>query len=311
MRYANAILMLLFVLLAGCSFIDQITGKNAKKQAPIPTQTPTAGELVSYVNRNAEQIQTLQVQNLDVEVKKGLLLQVGLNGWMVCEKPRNLRLQATIPAMGGPAADLGSNDREFWFWMAKADPPDLFYCSHADVGRVQMPFPIQPDWVLEGMGLATITPNDNMRVSLNSRQGTIDLVEPSRSPQGQSVFKVTTFNARTVSGTDPQVLSRRLVDEKGREICAAYITQMQVDPRTGILIPKEVKFEYPSDRITMRLTLSTVTVNGQVNPQQAQQWFTRPNMPNVRSIDLASYREATPTSGPVRNAVGVIRGSPR
>ena len=313
LRYVNACLCLLFVLLAGCSFIDVITGKNTKKQTPgpMPSQTPTAGELVSYLNKNAGQIESMEVEALDVEVKKGLLLQVGLNGWMVCEKPRNFRMQATIPAMGGTAADLGSNDREFWFWMSKADPPDLFYCSYADAGRVQMNLPIQPEWVLEGMGMATITPNDNMRVSMNARQGTIDLVEPSRGPQGQSVYKVTTFNARTVSGADPQVQSRRLVDEKGREICAAYIRQMQVDPRTGVLIPKTVEFEYPADRITMRLTLSQITVNGQLTPQRTQQLFTRPNIPNVRSIDLASYHEASPTSGPVRNAIGIFRGTGR
>jgi hypothetical protein len=174
-----------------------------------------------------------------------------------------------------------------------------------------MNIPIQPDWVLEGMGMATVTQTDNMRVSVNARQGTFDLVEPSRSPQGQSVYKVTTFNAHNASGTEPQVQSRRLVDEKGREICAAYITQMQMDPRTGILIPKEVKFEYPADRITMRLTLSKVTVNGELSSQQTQQLFTRPNLPNVRSIDLASYREASPTSGPVRNAIGIFRGTGR
>jgi len=313
MRYVNAGLCLTFLLLASCNFIDKITGKSAAPTSTPPGPAPTANQLVSYLNNNAEQIQSMQVENLDVEVKKGLILTVGLNGWMVCQKPRNFRMQATIPAMGGTAADLGSNDREFWFWMSKADPPDLFYCSYNDVGRVQMPFPIQPDWVLEGLGMATITPNDNMRVSMNARQGSIDLIEPTRSPQGQSVYKVTTFNGRTVSGSQPQVLSRRLVDEKGREVCAAYITQMQADPRTGVLIPKEVKFEYPSDRITMRLTLSTVSVNSAVSTQQANQWFTRPSIPNVRSIDLASYsRDSYPAGGsPVRNAVGIIRGSGR
>jgi hypothetical protein len=107
------------------------------------------------------------------------------------------------------------------------------------------------------------------------------------------------------------VQSRRLVDEKGREICAAYITQMQKDPRTGIVIPKEVKFEYPADRITMRLTLAKVNVNEQLSPQQAQQLFTRPNIKDVRSVDLANYREASPTSGPVRNAIGIFRGTGR
>jgi hypothetical protein len=176
-----------------------------------------------------------------------------------------------------------------------------------------MPFPIQPDWVLEGLGMATITPNDNMRVKMNARDGTIDLIEPSRSPQGQSVYKVTTFNGpHTVSGSQPQVVSRRLLDEKGREICAATIVQMQSDPRTGLLIPREVKFEYPSDRITMRLTLSKVTVNGNVDQSQAERLFTRPTLPNVRSVDLANYREANPTSGgPVRNAVGIFRGAGR
>ena len=313
MRYVNAGLCLTFMLLASCNFIDKITGKSAAPSSTPPGPAPTANQLVSYLNNNAGQIQSMQVQSLDVEVKKGLIMTVGLNGWMVAEKPRNFRMTATIPAMGGTAADLGSNDREFWFWMSKADPPDLFYCNYADVGRVQMPFPIQPDWVLEGLGMATITPNENMRVSMNARQGTIDLIEPTRSPQGQSVFKVTTFDARNMSGsTAPQVQSRRLVDDRGREICAAYVTQMQVDQRTGIVIPKEVKFEYPSDRITMRLTLSTVTVNGQLSPQQTQQLFTRPSIPNVRSIDLASYsRDSYPNGSPVRNAVGIIRGSGR
>jgi hypothetical protein len=309
--YLAALSVATLVLLSGCNFLDLFKPKQEPKQPPAPNDasTPSVTQLTDYLNRNAAQIESIQVQNLDVEVKKGILPAFGLNGWMVCQKPRNFRMGATLPGMGSQAADLGSNDHEFWFWISKADPPDLYYCSYADVGRVQTQLPIQPEWVLEGMGMATVTPNNNMKVEV--RRGSIDLIEATQTPQGQHVNKITSFNSRTVSGMQPQVTSRRLTDEKFHDICVATITQMQVDQRTGVLIPKEVKFEYPDQRMTMRLTLATVTVNGPIDPGQAQLWFTRPRLPNVRSIDLANFQTdpARPTNG-IRPA-GVFRGTLR
>jgi len=315
MRYAIAFLsLIMLVLLTGCNMLDLFHRDHpGSKTTPPPPNgsAPKPEDLVNYLNDEAQKIESIQVQNLDMEVRKGILPPIGLNGWLVAQKPRNFRLGATIPGMGGPAADLGSNDREFWFWMSKAEPPDLYYCSHTDVGRVQLPFPIQPDWVLEGLGMATITLNQNMRVEMG--RGKIDLIEETRSPQGQTVYKVTTFNSSKVSGIRPQVTSRKLYDDRFKVICAATITEMQADPRSGVLIPKEVKFEYPEQRLTMKLVLSTTAVNAPIDPGQAQQWFTRPSMPSVRSIDLALMRDMSYPGGgnPVRPVGGIIRGQNR
>ena len=106
---------------------------------------------------------------------------------MICQKPRNFRLSAK--ALGNTAADLGSNDREFWFWISKNEPPYLYHCSYEDYARgVRMPLPFQPDWIVEALGVGEYDPAKNYRV-VPSGAG-VDLVEETTS-QGQPVRKIT------------------------------------------------------------------------------------------------------------------------
>ena len=49
---------------------------------------------------------------------------------------------------------------------------------------------------------------------------------PEQHPMGQAMYKVTVFNARTVGGTEPQILARKLVDTRGKLVCLAEIKEM-------------------------------------------------------------------------------------
>src|SRR5262245_27755382 len=148
---------------AGCA---GLTGSKEPRGTigPVPSQTPTSMQLVSYINNNASRASAIESSDLALEVKSGSQ-GGGLGGTLYCEKPKNFRLRAK--AVGKPMADFGSNDQEFWYWISQDNPPYLYHCTYADLsrGNVAMPFPFQPDWVLETLGLAELTTNpDNYRV---------------------------------------------------------------------------------------------------------------------------------------------------
>jgi len=319
MRIAFAALTSLLAL-SGCTwFKEKFTSTGGNSNTYVSREKPKPEELIAYLNDNARQIDSIVVQQLDVDARRGVI-PIGLSGWMAAQKPRNFRMGAKLPGSGGPAADIGSNDREFWFWMSKADPPYLFYCSHEETRHAQLPFPFHPEWVMEALGMATIPSGGDFRVDTRNR-GTIELIENTRSLQGQPVQKITVFNSQTAAGTQPQVIARRLVDERGKEIAVARITEMQRDPRTGVTIPKKISFEYPAERISLLLTLDQATVNQPIESTTAQNWFTRPYLDGVQSYDLATTRRQNsayptgavrPTSGGNTAAgLGILRGPRR
>src|SRR4029079_17384665 len=94
--------------------------------------------------------------------------------------------------VGKDAADIGSNPTEFWTW--NGDEKVLYYCSYdaLKTRNVALPFPVQPEWVLEVLGMATLNPNGNFSVSeFNPKQPppTFNLVERTTGPGGRQVTK--------------------------------------------------------------------------------------------------------------------------
>jgi hypothetical protein len=168
---------------------------------------------------------------------------------------------------------------------------------------------------MEALGMATITPSPSFRVNMPRNGNTIELVEDTRSPQGQRMQKVTVFNSRTVAGTEPQVISRRLIDHQGKVICEAVVKEMQQDPHTKLVVPHRMDLIYPADRtmdkITLSLVLDTIAVNVPIDPSMA--WFTRPNKPGVQPFDLGRQVAASPSyrgaPGGVIPSGGTARGT--
>src|SRR4051794_2441068 len=82
-----------------------------------PSPQPTAAAMVSYLNENAQRIQGLSSTDVTLDCRQGRESGV-VSGRVDCSRPHNFRL--TAKAVGQPMVDIGSNDREFWYWIAKA-----------------------------------------------------------------------------------------------------------------------------------------------------------------------------------------------
>lgn len=270
----------------GCNSVPFSRNSQPASGVRVGAGTPTAADLVASLNDNARRVQSVECRDVDLDCTKGWE-SVGLRAAMVCQKPRSCRLVAKV--MGNTAVDMGSNDQEFWYWLSKADPPYLFHCSHDDFsrGRARTPFPFQPDWVIEALGIAEYDPSKPYEV-VPTAAG-VDLVERTHSPQGEPVRKVTRLTRR---GNQLQVTAHLLQDAQGREICSALIADAQQDPTTGAVLPRQVQLNWPAERIRMKMRFDRPTVNPPLTPDRVAVLFTRPALRDVPAYDLARGLDA-------------------
>jgi hypothetical protein len=289
-RYTASVAVLLSAL--GCNLAPHTRdlGGGIGKD-PQPPAGLTAEKLVEYLNNNAQRVQPGQALNctnvtIDVAADAG---RVGISAMMQCQAPRNFLLSGVT--LGNPVVDIGSNDKEFWFWSKQINPPYLYHCSYNDMARgVKVPFPFQPDMALSALGLAPYDPAKKYDLKIvNDKKGQpafIELTEQARSPENKPVQKVTVFNYHQAQLPNPQVVAHVLKDEHGKVICSASIRSAQQVGGNGPVIPRIVDFNWPEQKLKMTMTLYNPQLIA-MPPEKAATRFTRQNL-HYQAFDLAT-----------------------
>lgn len=274
----------------GCATLKQSLNKENKPE-PVVSETPTAAQMVEYLNDNARRMQAIQCNSVAIDCKQGSQNAPGLDGMVVLQKPNNFRLKAKV--LGQNAVDLGSNQEEFWYWISKADPPYVFHCSHAAMaaGQVRMPFPFQPEMILAAMGIAEYDPNKRYEVRSNGQVA--ELRETVVSPQGKSVTRVTVFLKAQAQPGKPQVLAHSLLDENGKEICTVQVQEVQVLKQSGAILPQKVRFHWPDQQVEMVMRFGEFQ-NTDISPDRAAALFSRRDLGNMPGFDLARWAPDQP-----------------
>jgi RNA polymerase sigma factor (sigma-70 family) len=246
---------------------------------------PTAAQLVAYLNDNAGRVRSVQWNRVAIDYTQGDQV-VGLDGSLVCQKPRNFRLKAKV--LGQPGVDIGSNRDEFWYWIKKADPPYIYHCPHQDLGRAgaRWPFPFRPEWLLEGLGLAEYDPAK--RYEVIARPEAVELVEKVTTPQGRPAFKVTVFNRAPAR---VQVTERLLLDAGGNTLCRARVQEVVRDEATGAVLPGKVNWHWPAQRVHVKVHLFDPRVDpADLNGGRAERLFSRRDLQGLPAFDLSPQR---------------------
>jgi hypothetical protein len=294
MRNAARLSLGVLVLLTGCTpRWNAFRGSDQRDPGGPTPPAPTVEQLVTYLNENSKRLQCLKVEDLEVTPSQGGPGLVSLRGQMVCQQPRNFRMTAGLT---GREVDLGSNQDEFWYWVKRGDNV-LVHCGYKELedGRVRkMPFPFQPDWLMEALGMSTFGPAE--RYQLVEEPQVLKLVERTRSPQGTPVRKVIVLRRRPALPPTPQVTDLLLVDDRtGKEICSAHVVESQLDRSTGGLLPKRLVLSWPETKLKLTMKLDTVTARVDFPPGFPA--FVRRPMQGIRSYDLAAGRfDAQPSS---------------
>jgi hypothetical protein len=286
---------LLVVLLAiGCNLAPYRRNDTSTGGAKTSNAAPTAENLVKYLNHNAELVkadQAINCTNLTIDIVADGK-PIGVSSRMICQAPRNFRMSGVV--VGSPAVEVGSNEKEFWFWCREmrnpGEPAYLYHCSYDALARgTKIPFPFQPEMVLKALGVAPYdaTKPYEMKVVDNKGHKTIHLSEQTLSPQNTQVKKITVFDFHEAQVPKPQVLAHILEDDKGRVICTATIqSTQQVGGSTGVILPKQLTLNWPEHKLQMKMRFENPRVVD-MPAAKAATVFNRQGL-QYQSFDLAS-----------------------
>jgi hypothetical protein len=299
--FATVTATVMLALAAGCTNTNW-GFLNKERDQPVQGAPPTKEAVVAYLNENAGRIQSFRSDDLHITVHQGVV-PFGLNGVLMAQKPRDASIAGTAAvrpqhpdfrlsadALGSRVVDLGSNNNEFWWWISKDDPPDQYFCSYKDLedGRVRaLPFPFQPEWIMETMGMGVYGPADKYEMDFDAY--TLKLTERLRTPQGNMVRKVIVMKRKEQKAPSPQIVDFLLLDDaSGTELCSAHISETQVN--NGAIVPRRLELRWPKAKARLDMRLAGIAVNTPL-PQTA---FERQAMSGVRSVDLAQMFAGPP-----------------
>jgi hypothetical protein len=286
----------------GCQWMKEMRFPSIGAKGP-PLEPKPASEFVGYLNRQAELIQGLSYTDVSMSVGTGGVIEPNLNASLDCQKPRSFRMKGSHSLQSGQM-DVGSNDRQLWMYVRHVPQgqPNFIFASHDDLAsnRVSLPVPFDPDWIFMALGMSPVDPVADAKVDINARNRTYDLTYLSRTPQNDTVRKVTIFGGDKPLAGDPQVKRHLILNAKtDAPIATAEIRGARrfdlPDPRGGtatVEIPIDVKlvFHAPDNqKLSLDMTLRGEKVNPQFSAEQSNWLFGMPNEVNgSRPVNLAS-----------------------
>jgi len=245
-------------------------------------ELPNAQDVIAVVNENAQRINSLLVNDLDVSVHQRGRLTVPFDGKLAFEKPRRFRLIANTAFSRG--ADIGSNEREFWAYIRDGQRPVLLHASYEEYERSPHTLPIHPQWVIEALGLTEIPAQDEP-VVLPGKRGTIELVTPTTTPRGEPATKITVVDRKT------GWIVAKHIEVGGKRIASAHLSRHKRDRVFGVVIARVITIQWPEAGLEVTLRLNDVTVNPTFDATWAQRLWRMPRevlAAGAEEVDLGS-----------------------
>ena len=236
-------------------------------------------QVVAAVNQNSSRILSYQTNDASITVP-GMPAVPLLRGTIAAQRPGRVRLQAST-ALTGPEVDLGSNDELFWFWVKRNDPPALYFSRHDQfVGSAaQQLMPVDPQWLLDALGMMQFSPNDQHEGPWPHGNGTLEIRSVMQTRTGV-LTKSTVIDARRA-----WVLEQHVYAPTGALLASAVARSHRYYPGQGVSLPQEVDIRMPVAQMSLSIDVGTVTLNQVAdNPQL----WSLPAMSGYPQIDLGT-----------------------
>jgi hypothetical protein len=200
-----------------------------------------------------------------------------------------MRLEASTALTGGEI-DFGSNEELFWFWVRRNEPPAIYYARHAQRpgSAAQQLMPIDPQWLLDAIGLAEFRPTDRNEGPLPIDKNRVEIKSYVQTASGPLVKRT------VVDASKALVLEQHLYDGAGKPVASAVAKSHRYYEAAGVALPQVVEINVPVAELAMTIDVGTVEVNRLAdNPQM----WTMPVKPGYPAVDLGVQPPADPGGG--------------
>jgi hypothetical protein len=285
----TCLILLAFIAGIGCS--AGTSGGLKRQDPPLTKETLSKTRILAQHNKNAATIQSLKANPYILVAADGR--QVKLSGYMAMERPKDFRLEMKFHS--NPQADIGSNDQGFWFWIKDNKDKAIYVCDYEHINSSPLAVTMQPEWILEAMGLREITDREAATISAKAadKPGQMILTQLRKDSNGKMVTKETLVNE-----SNGEIIEHRLYAGAKDELLArATISQYQhvellptdADPSgSKVAIPSKFRLEWMVEKFALDISMSDLKVNPQFPKEQQAALFTEPDIKGVSRKNLAS-----------------------
>ncbi len=271
--------LLLLLPFSGCETLKTAFRGKDPTVPPLTTQAPNTlslAEITSAINRNSMAIRNMSTENGQI-MASGVLIP--LQTRLTFERPKRLRIQASV-AMSGQELDFGSNDMLFWIWNRRLPEKEMYYCRHDQFPTcpVRNLVPIEPDWIVEAIGIVEFLPTDLHEGPVPTEDGHLAIISRRQTASGQFV-KRTVIDAQTA-----WVLRQEMYSPQNELVALATSSDHRYDKNTGIHYARRVEVKFQGSEGKVILDLGTPTFNTTMPFNSAT--FQLPNFDGYRSVDI-------------------------
>ncbi|MBX6313584.1 MAG: hypothetical protein IRY99_11810, partial [Isosphaeraceae bacterium] len=304
-RSRHAWLALLALAAAGCR--AGVGGFARPVAPPINRNALTAQEVVEQINRNARAVHSLQVLS-DVRVR-ATSLKAPVRGMIAMRRPRDFRLQMRTTMGNSDIADLGSNDRSFWFWMADNKERTVFVGEYDENGNPppDVPLTFQPDWIVEAMGLRIIPESEIPAITVRrGPQRELILTQKRQSGNGQPYVKYWIVDEATKlvrehqlwSADQRYMLALAKIDSPYQ---AVQVPAADGEGKVSVLFPRSMRLKFVREDFELWVSFGQPTINLAFEGELAD-LFTEPPFEGYARVPLGSGRlPGRSMAGPTRS----------
>ena len=296
-----------FSILAGAGCHAGRPQRVTNPDPPINRADIPAARYIEQHNQNAELVLGLEARpRIQVIRGDGKAERGRANGNLALEGERNFSLDMNV--LGRKVADIGSNEKGFWFWVSEDPSKSIYVCDYENIDSCQLAITLQPDWILEAMGLRRYTADEARKISATTgtTPGTIVLTQIRKDPRGNTYTKETIINEATSRIMEHRLYSGYKKTLLANAVVTNYLaiavpkTGNEVDPAAATLtaqIPENFKLNWKSiegqEGFGLDITMNDVKLNPVLDDKKRTARFTEPKIAGTKRQDLALLDPAT------------------
>lgn len=258
-----------------------------------PGSNETAAELLVEHNRNAGRVQSLKARpEIKIDDRRRFF---GASGKLAIERPKNFKLELSV-AMAN-AADIGSNDEEFWFWISHSDEKAIYYCDYDENGHSPLAGSLQPEWITETLGMKLFSEDEiaEMKVRTGIEPGTLILSHSEKTAQGETIIKEMVISEAThrirehkVFAADHKTLLAHATIPEYLDVPVPASTDDSEPSGQKVFLPKVLKLEWIQEKLSLQILLSQVEINPKFTETSRAAMFVEPTIRGFNRVNLAT-----------------------
>jgi hypothetical protein len=239
---------------------------------------PSPEEAVAAINANTQRVRSLQTQGATVSIPGFPSIGAEIH----VERPQRLRFRATSQLLG-PHLDLGNNEQLFWVWSPAMPQSAVLFARHDQFAqsRAREMFPIEPGWLIQGLGLVEIEPASVLEGPFADGGERVRLRTTVPSAVGQFTRLL------ILHSKYGWVLEQHVYDERNQLVASSRTSGHEYSPVDGVSLPKRIEVQMPHGELRFQLDIDRWATNLPAVEGPSQFDLPREKLAGYPFIDLA------------------------